>query len=151
MPQHVEFEGTVGRFVDSQGRRAPVDLPLLAADAWAATPSAGLLLSTDAEPDARVQSAPIIGIDFSSFHDGRGLSLAVLLRTRLGYAGELRALGDVRPDLLHYLVRCGFDSFVLAEGCQIDTDDPRLAPHASHYQASVQNPLPVFRRDHVTS
>ena len=151
MPQHVEFEGTVGRFVDSQGRRAPVDLPLLAADAWAATPSAGLLLSTDAEPDARDQSAPIIGNDFSSFHYGRGLSLAVLLRTRLGYAGEIRALGDVRPDLLHYLVRCGFDSFVLAEGCQIDTDDPRLAPHASHYQASVQNPLPVFRRDHVTS
>lgn len=151
MPRHVEFEGSVGRFVGSEGRRASADLPLLGADAWVETPSAGLLLTTDAEPDARFMKAPIIGIDFGSFHDGRGLSLAVLLRTRMGYTGELRAVGDVRPDLLHYLVRCGFDSFLLAEGCQIDAADPRLAPHASHYQASVQNPLPVFRRDHATS
>jgi uncharacterized protein (DUF934 family) len=147
MPPHAEFEGPIGRFLESQGQRALAGLTLLTPDAWSADTTQGLVLTTDAEPEARFTSAPIICIDFASFHDGRGLSLAVMLRTRMGYTGELRAIGDVRPDLLHYLMRCGFDSFVLADGCHIDPNDPRLAPHAAHYQASVQNPLPVFRRD----
>jgi uncharacterized protein (DUF934 family) len=50
---------------------------------------------------------------FSGVHDGRGYSLARLLRGRHGYAGELRAVGDVLRDQLYFLQRCGFDSFAL--------------------------------------
>jgi len=131
------------RGADLAGR----DLPLLGPEQWHGQADAGLVLDVDAEPDARFADARLIAIRFPAFHDGRGLSLAVLLRTRFGFKGELRAIGDVRPDLLHYLSRCGFDSFELAEGQSIDLGDSRLAPHQGHYQASVVDPLPAFRRE----
>ena len=50
--------------------------------------------------------------------DGRGYSLARLLRTRHGYTGELRAVGDVLRDQLYFLQGCGFDAFQLrADQC----------------------------------
>ena len=127
--------------------RTALDLPLVGADEWHDQQDTGLRLAGDAEPEPRFASARLIAIEFPAFHDGRGLSLAVLLRTRMGFRGELRAIGDVRPDLLHYLRRCGFDTFELADGVSVDPDDPRLAPHAGYYQASVTEPVPVFRRE----
>ena len=56
---------------------------------------------------------PLIAIRFPVFTDGRGYSLARLLRGRHGYAGELRAVGDVLRDQLYVLLRAGFDSFAL--------------------------------------
>ncbi len=56
---------------------------------------------------------PLIAIRFPVFTDGRGYSLDRLLRGRHGYAGELRAVGDVLRDQLYFLQRCGFDSFAL--------------------------------------
>ena len=50
---------------------------------------------------------------FPSFRDGRGYSQAYLLRTRLGWRGELRAVGDVLRDQLYFLHHCGFDAFLL--------------------------------------
>lgn len=61
----------------------------------------------------RLATLPLIAIRFTVFTDGRGYSLARLLRTRHGYAGELRAVGDVLRDQLYFLQRCGFDSFAL--------------------------------------
>jgi uncharacterized protein (DUF934 family) len=140
----IEFDRISGalRGADLAGR----DLPLLGPDEWNGQADAGLLLQGETEPEPRFANAPLIAISFPAFYDGRGLSLAVLLRTRFGFRGELRAVGDIRPDLLHYLKRCGFDSFLLADGVSVDFDDPRLAPHAHYYQASVVDPQPVFRR-----
>lgn len=63
-----------------------------------------------------VQVLPLIAVRFPAFTDGRGFSTARLLRERLGYKGELRAIGDIFRDQVFYLVRCGFDAFVLREG-----------------------------------
>jgi uncharacterized protein (DUF934 family) len=109
----------------------------------------GVWLPGDAEADTIVDlldRVSLIAIHFPTFNDGRGLSLAVLLRTRYGYAGELRAIGDVHPDMLHYLQRCGFDSYLLP-----DSRDPQIALAAINslsdfYQGSVVEPLPAFRR-----
>ena len=61
---------------------------------------------------------PLIALDFPSFRDGRAYSQAYLLRTRLGWRGELRAVGDVLRDQLYFLQRCGFDAFQLrADQC----------------------------------
>ena len=106
----------------------------------------GLLLPVDAEPQPEFAAAKRIGIEFPAFNDGRGLSLAVLLRTRSGFSGELRALGDIQPDMLHYLRRCGFDSFELADPGRARTATATLAPHDAYYQASVIDPEPKFRR-----
>lgn len=54
---------------------------------------------------------PLIAIHFPVFTDGRGYSLARLLRARHGYRGELRAVGDVLRDQIYFLHRCGFDAF----------------------------------------
>lgn len=126
---------------------ATADETLLTAAEWSPASGAGLLLAVDSEPEARFCAAGLIAIEFPVFHDGRGLSLAVLLRTRLDYGGELRAVGDVHPELIHYLRRCGFDSFLLPEGRSIAADDDRLAPYSDYYQASIVESLPAFRRD----
>jgi uncharacterized protein (DUF934 family) len=65
---------------------------------------------------------PLIAIDFTSTGDGRGFSQARLLRTRLGYKGELRAVGKIRADQMYFLARCGFDAFEL-----LDDEDPAIA------------------------
>lgn len=88
----------------------------------------------------------LIAVRFPQFTDGRGYSTARLLRERYGWKGPLRAVGDVQRDQLFYLVRCGFDEFLLADG-----EDGRAALSAfgdfsEAYQASVERPLPLFRR-----
>jgi uncharacterized protein (DUF934 family) len=138
--------------IDRKRGRARLTGPVPEADvlapveAWQPGASRGLLLAVDSEPEARFTDAPVIGIDFPTFFDGRGLSLAVLLRTRFDYQGELRAVGDVHPELLHYLCRCGFDSCVLPEGRHLPGDDVPLAPYSDYYQSSVIEAEPAFRR-----
>jgi uncharacterized protein (DUF934 family) len=57
-----------------------------------------------------------VEVSFPKFGDGRGYSIARLLRERRGYRGELRAVGHVTRDLLLFLERCGFDAFELRGG-----------------------------------
>ena len=113
-------------------------------DQWQA--GQALLLTGDAELDPAYLSASAIAIEFPALTDGRGLSLAVLLRTRLQYTGELRAVGAVHEDLLHYMTRCGFDSFDLGDDRDVGIALELLKPYADHYQGSVNQPEPAFRR-----
>jgi uncharacterized protein (DUF934 family) len=94
----------------------------------------------------RLGSAARVEVNFPHFADGRGYSIARLLRERYGYEGELRAVGDVLRDQIFYLSRCGFDAFLLRED-----QDPADALAAFNdfseaYQASVERPEPLFRR-----
>lgn len=123
-------------------------VPLIPVDEWVPGSGDGLLLEVDAEPRDEFSLAPLIAVDFPAFNDGRGLSLAVLLRTRFAFTGELRAVGDVHPDMLHYLRRCGFDSFLMPEGRKPPqaSNSRTVAPYTDYYQASVLEPNPVYRR-----
>ena len=102
-----------------------------------------LLLTVDAEPDAGFKAASAIAIDFPAFTDGRGLSLAVLLHTRVGFSGELRAMGAIHEDVLHYMVRCGFDALELPSDRDIGTALTLLSPYSGLYQNSVSNAGPI--------
>jgi uncharacterized protein (DUF934 family) len=87
-----------------------------------------------------------VEVNFPKFGDGRGYSIARLLRERYGYRGELRAVGHITRDLLIFLESCGFDAFELREG-----EDPHEALAAfddfsESYQASLKYPQPLFRR-----
>lgn len=90
----------------------------------------------------------LIAVRFPRFTDGRGYSTAVLLRTRYGYEGELRAIGDVGRDQLFYLKRCGFDSFALPSRRDPEAALAGLEAFRDRYQGSVDRPLPLFRRRH---
>ena len=129
--------------VQAPGNGARRIVPL---DAWLPDSGDGLMLPGDAEPDDQFCEAPLIAIHFATFSDGRGLSLAVLLRTRFNFTGELRAVGDVHPDLLYYLRRCGFDSYLLPDGRAAETALSTLAPYTDYNQASVLEPNPAYRR-----
>ena len=95
---------------------------------------------------AAIGNARVVAIRFPRFGDGRAYSIARLLRERHGYKGELRAVGEVGRDNLHYMRQCGFDAFELRAG-----EDPQEALAAfgdfsEAYQSSTAQPLPLFRR-----
>jgi len=52
-----------------------------------------------------------VALDFPVFSDGRAFTSARLLRERYGYAGEVRAIGDVLLEQLSFMVRSGFSTF----------------------------------------
>lgn len=63
----------------------------------------------------------LVAIEFGNFVDGRGYSIARLLRTRFGFTGELRAMGNVLKDQLYYMQHCGFNAFEVEEEKDINS------------------------------
>jgi uncharacterized protein (DUF934 family) len=88
----------------------------------------------------------LIAVNFPQSTDGRGYSIARLLRERYGWRGELRAIGDVLRDQLFYLARCGFDVFALREGQDAQAALTAFDDFSEGYQTSVERPQPLFRR-----
>lgn len=89
----------------------------------------------------------LIEIAFPKFRDGRGYSSARILR-EAGYAGELRAQGDVLVDQIAFMNRCGFDSFA-PEGSLNQADvDAAHARYAHVYQPAADDEVPVWKLRH---
>ncbi|MFT4020773.1 MAG: DUF934 domain-containing protein [Acinetobacter sp.] len=98
-----------------------------------------LYLTVDDSPEDHeypLQEFATIFIEFAGFNDGRGYSFAALLR-RQGFQGELRAIGDIFKDVLNYLKRSGFDSFVVKEGKDIHEAAAGLNDFSHPYQIST--------------
>lgn len=117
---------------------------------WLESPSThAVWLGPDDEVESLVPwlgSLPLIALDFSSFRDGRAYSQAYLLRSRFGWAGELRAIGDVLRDQLSHMRQCGFDSFAVREDKSAEDALKGLAGMSVLYGRSVIEPRPLFRR-----
>jgi uncharacterized protein (DUF934 family) len=108
----------------------------------------GIWLSSGDDVEALgelVQHLPVIALHFPTFGDGRAYSSAAILRTRLHYQGEIRAIGDVRRDELEQMQRCGINAFELAEGQDAQACLQALTAFSFSYQASVDRPTPLFR------
>lgn len=127
----------------------PLSVWLAQRDALSGRPELGVWLA----PDERAESLKdelgrfaVIAVDFPKFTDGRGYSIAFNLRRRLGWTGELRAIGDVLRDQLFQMARCGFDAFATRQDRSIHDAVKGLTVFSETYQASVDNPLPLFRR-----
>jgi uncharacterized protein (DUF934 family) len=110
----------------------------------------GVWLDSDETADAIGEEAnnlPVIGVNFPGFMDGRAFSTARLLRERYGFKGELRALGNFIRDQLCYLRRCGVNAFAFANPeADLEVAVKSLNDFNEYYQASVDQPLPLFRR-----
>ncbi|QID16709.1 DUF934 domain-containing protein [Nitrogeniibacter mangrovi] len=93
---------------------------------------------------------PLVAVRFPKFSDGRGYSIATLLRSRHGHTGELRAIGDVLRDQFDYLGRCGFDALQpdadRYTDAQLEDALNSLTVFSEPYQASVTIASPLFRR-----
>jgi uncharacterized protein (DUF934 family) len=73
------------------------------------------------EPGQRVEQIEpwlgrlaLVALSFPTFADGRAFSTARILRERYGFAGEVRAMGDVQIDRYQFMRQCGFDAFEVA-------------------------------------
>ena len=154
------------RFVNADDDRwqlPPADAP--------ATPSAGLLLSWSQWLELRdqwpqqlavgvvfpndgdlaqllpdLQRLALIALPFPKWTDGRAYSLARTLRVRHRYAGELRAIGDVIPDMAAQLQRTGFDAALLRAGESIEVAARMLNFFGEFYQGDVQERRLRFAR-----
>lgn len=112
-------------------------------------PDRGVWLACDESLDILrndLDQFAVIAIHFPIFTDGRGYSLAYQLRARLGYRGELRAIGDVLRDQLFYLHRVGFDAFAPRPDRSIHDALKGLSDFSECYQASWDQPLPLSER-----
>lgn len=109
----------------------------------------GVVLGPDEAVDALAADLPhlaCIALHFPDPGEGRPYSVARLLRGRYAYRGEIRAVGAVLIDQVHFLKRAGFDVLAL----RADQDAPAalaaLRTFSVHYQPGADEPLPLYRR-----
>ena len=62
----------------------------------------------------------LVVLEFPKFRDGRAFSWARMLRTRLGFKGEIRAVGDFLYDQVNYQRRVGFDAWEVPDHFTLD-------------------------------
>jgi uncharacterized protein (DUF934 family) len=89
----------------------------------------------------------LIEIAFPTFRDGRGYSAARILR-EAGYAGELRAAGDVLIDQVAHMRRCGFDALASEKPLDPHAVDAAIARYDSVYQKAADARPPVWALRH---
>ncbi|MEM1391474.1 MAG: DUF934 domain-containing protein, partial [Pseudomonadota bacterium] len=89
-------------------------------------------------------------VDFPKYVDGRGYSQAQLLRRRLDYQGELRAVGHVLFDQIFYMNRSGFDAYSTTRA-----DLPKvlkaLEEFSDVYQPASGRRVSVFHKRHTVA
>ena len=108
----------------------------------------GVWLEPSDDPAELFANAPLpelIAVRFPAFTDGRGYSIARLLRERHGYRGEVRAIGDVLHDTLFDLARCGFDAFALRADQDAVEALAAFDAYSEVYQAAADRG-PLFAR-----
>jgi uncharacterized protein (DUF934 family) len=138
----------------------PADPVLLPLPVWLARraeisgryPAFGVWIDSHEGPEALaddIDRLRIIAVNFPKFTDGRGYSIARLLRERYHYQGEIRAIGDVLQDQLFYMQRCGIDAYALRADKDIDKALAGLAVFSETYQAAADQREPLFRRRHA--
>jgi uncharacterized protein (DUF934 family) len=104
----------------------------------------GVRLKSDQSPMTiaeDLERISLIVLEFPKFTDGRGYSHARALRQRLGYKGELRAVGNVLRDQYLFMDRCGIDSIEIADDANVAGYLESLGEFSIWYQpAADQRP-----------
>jgi uncharacterized protein (DUF934 family) len=130
----------------------PLSLWLVQRELLAARTAAGEIgvwIAPDESPEVLkglLDQFPVIAIDFPKFTDGRGYSIAYNVRTRMGWTGELRAIGDVLRDQLFSMRRVGFNAYAVRADRNVHDALKSLSDFSETYQASVDQKVPLFRR-----
>jgi uncharacterized protein (DUF934 family) len=141
-------DATLLRFRDDEAH----DEPAVTLDSFLDGQTNAGAVRLEAGDDARallghLDRVALVEVSFPTFRDGRGYSAARILREG-GYAGELRAAGDVLVDQIPFMRRCGFDSFAPEAPVDPATLDRALNRYAHHYQAAADAVVPVWKLRH---
>lgn len=92
---------------------------------------------------AQAEKLSMIAIEFDTFTDGRGFSMARMLR-RQGYAGEIRAVGDVAMDRIDFMQRVGFNAFELRDDQDALQALQKIGEVSVHFQPSADGKGPAY-------
>lgn len=142
-------EGEALALPEGKPALVPADLWLENESTFANRADIGVWFDSHDEPEileGKVNEVPLIAVNFPRFVDGRGYSIARLLRERFGFEGDLRAIGDVLLDQLQFMKRCGFSTFVLRPDKDASEAARYLDFFSQTYQAAGDTDLPLFRR-----
>ena len=106
----------------------------------------------ESDEDARallphLERLALVEVSFPKFRDGRGYSAGRILR-EAGYAGELRAQGDILVDQLPLMRRCGFDSFAPEAAIDEAVLARILDRYPAVYQKAADGRPPVWALRH---
>ena len=107
----------------------------------------GVRVKCDEEVEALAYDLPriaVVELEFPKFRDGRAYSNARILRERLSYKGEVRAVGDVLREQAHFMVRCGFDAFQPADGSSAQQWEAITRRFRHVYQRAADDRIPAF-------
>lgn len=127
----------------------PLKVWLAQRDALSQRNDIAVWIASDERPEVLKEDVAkllLIAVDFPKFMDGRGYSIAYNLRSRLGFAGELRAIGDVLRDQLFYMQRVGFNAFAVRADKNIHDALKGLTDFSEPYQAALDIKAPLFAR-----
>ena len=120
-------------------------LQLFKAETLVAEEAGTLTLANDTDPrDAALDGISTVVLQFPKFTDGRAFSQAFLLRRRLGFAGEIRATGDVLIDQLAQMQRSGFSQAVLRDDQNLEHGRQLLGHYPAFYQGDAVDTRPHF-------
>lgn len=93
-----------------------------------------------------LEQLDLVVVEFPVFKDGRCYSHARLLRTRHGYRGEIRAIGDVLRDQLSYMERVGINAFEVREDRSLEDALTAFEEFSVDNQGMGINPHPLHLR-----
>jgi uncharacterized protein (DUF934 family) len=102
----------------------------------------GVWLRSDQSPEhlgEDVRRLSLVALEFPKFRDGRAFSWARMLRTRLGFRGDIRAVGDFLYDQIAFQRRVGFSEWNVAESFTIEDLGRALAEIGNVYQPSADS------------
>ncbi len=145
-----------GTLIDDPWTVATADAPIgegqviITADRLSETTRTGLGLHLPNSYDVEslvpeLARLALIILEFPKFTDGRAFSQARKLREQ-GFKGELRATGQVLPDQILFMRRCGFDAFILAKGDPIAAWSRAGTLYSGFYQPAADGVSPAFLR-----
>ena len=100
----------------------------------------GIRLQSSENPEQLgkdVHHFALIALEFPKFRDGRAFSWARILRTRLGFTGEIRAVGDFLYDQVNYQHRVGFDAWEVPDNFTVEMFHRALTEMTNVYQPST--------------
>jgi len=85
----------------------------------------------------------LVALAFPAFSDGRSFSKAELLRGRHGFAGAVRATGQVLIDQIAHMLRVGFDEFEVSHPVLLRRlEDGEIGGLGVYYQPAARQARP---------
>lgn len=118
-------------------------------DTWPAQLPTGLIVPNTLDIETLATDLPrlsLLVLQFPKWTDGRAYSQAHVLKARLRYQGEVRAIGDVLVDMMPLLARTGFTAVQLRHDQLQSSAERALTLISEHYQADVVQTRPLFSR-----